>query len=181
MKLYTRTGDNGTTGIFGGERTRKSDPRLDCCGTVDELNAHIGLAAAGAGGPLLEDLRLVQHELFVVGSHLATPADGPATQHLPPLDEGSIGRLETQIDAVETQLAPLSNFILPGGSEMAARLHVARTVCRRAERRTVGFSTDRPIHPLIVPYLNRLGDWLFAMARLANHAAGTADIVWKKP
>ena len=180
MKLYTRTGDNGTTGIFGGDRTRKSDPRLDCYGTVDELNAHIGLAAVVAAGPLLDDLRMVQHELLVVGSHLATPADGPATQHLPPLDEASIGRLEMQIDAAETQLAPLKDFILPGGSELAARLHVARTVCRRAERRAVGFALDRPVHPLIVPYLNRLGDWLFAMARLANHAAGTADIPWKK-
>ncbi len=180
MKLYTRSGDNGTTGIFGGERTRKSDPRLDCYGTVDELNAQIGLAAVVATAPLLEDLRLVQHELFVVGSHLATPADGPATQHLPSLDETSVGRLEMQIDAAEAQLTPLQNFILPGGSELGARLHMARTVCRRAERRAVGFALDRPIHPLIVPYLNRLGDWLFAISRLANHQAGVADILWKK-
>ncbi|MFI5381167.1 MAG: cob(I)yrinic acid a,c-diamide adenosyltransferase [Tepidisphaerales bacterium] len=180
MKLYTRTGDDGTTGIFGGERTRKSDPRLDCCGTVDELNAQIGLAAAVAGPTLLNDLRMVQNELFVVGAQLATPSESPATQHLPALDEASVGRLEMQIDAAEAQLVPLRDFILPGGCELAARLHVARTVCRRAERLAVGFALDRPIHPLIVPYLNRLGDWLFAMARLANHLAGVEDIEWKK-
>lgn len=180
MKIYTRTGDDGTTGLFGGDRVRKSDRRIECYGTVDEVNAAIGLAAVPADGGVRAGLLAVQHELFVIGSHLATPEVEPASTRLPPMDEAMVGRLEMEIDAAESQLPPLKQFILPGGCELAARLHVARTVCRRAERLVVDFALDRPVHPLIVTYLNRLGDWLFVMARLANEQAETDDVPWKK-
>jgi cob(I)alamin adenosyltransferase len=179
MKIYTRTGDDGTTGLIGGDRVRKSDRRLECYGTVDELNAAIGLVAVTADQGLLAMLSQVQSELFVIGSYLAAPENDPTAQkYLPPMDEDMIGRLEMQIDQAEAVLPPLKNFILPGGSETAARLHLARTVCRRAERLITAFAQDRPVHGVIVTYLNRLSDWLFVQARLANHAAGVADVPW---
>jgi cob(I)alamin adenosyltransferase len=202
MKIYTRTGDDGSTGLFGGGRIRKSDARIECYGTIDELNAAIGLAAAaveasakadppanagriGAVGSASADglrdwLREIQHELFNIGSHLATPGDSPSSAKLPPLDEMMVGRLEMQIDQADEQLAPLRQFILPAGAEAACRLHLARTICRRAERRIVAFAMDRPVPRLIVTYLNRLSDWLFVMARLANQRAGVEDVPWKK-
>ncbi len=188
MKIYTKTGDDGSTGLFGGGRIRKSDPRIECFGTIDELNASIGLAAAAVEGQastpseyeMKNWLRQIQHELFNIGSHLATPAESPSAAKLPPLDEMMIGRLEMQIDQAEEQLAPLRQFILPAGSEDACRLHLARTICRRAERRIVAFAMDRPVPRLIITYLNRLSDWLFVMARLSNHRAGVEDVPWEK-
>ena len=181
MKIYTKTGDDGTTGLIGGSRVRKSDPRLECYGTIDELNATLGLAAVVLDGSLKEAVTQVQNDLFVIGSHLATPDAAPATKAaLPSIDEQMVTHLEMQIDAAEAQLPALRNFILPGGTESAARLHVARTICRRAERLLVDFSMDRPVFPIIVTYLNRLSDWLFVHARLANHRSGVADVVWKK-
>ncbi|HEX8916187.1 MAG TPA: cob(I)yrinic acid a,c-diamide adenosyltransferase [Humisphaera sp.] len=184
MKIYTKTGDDGTTGLIGGSRVRKCDARLDCYGTIDELNATLGLAAvAAAADPATADmvdrLREVQTDLFVLGSHLATPDESPYRATLPPIEDAMIGRLEMQIDAAETALPPLRNFILPGGSEASARLHLARTVCRRAERLLVDFALDRPVPEVMVTYLNRLSDWLFVQARLCNHRAGVADIPWK--
>jgi len=180
MKIYTRTGDDGTTGLIGGDRVRKSDKRLACYGTIDELNAAIGLAAVDAGEPLRDMLRPVQEELFVIGSHLAAPENDPTAQkYLPPLEATIIDRLEMQIDQADVLMPPLKTFILPGGTETAARLHVARTVCRRAERLLVDFSMDRPISNVMLVYLNRLSDWLFTQARLANHQAGVADVAWK--
>ncbi|HEY2585151.1 MAG TPA: cob(I)yrinic acid a,c-diamide adenosyltransferase [Tepidisphaeraceae bacterium] len=178
MKIYTKTGDDGTTGLIGGSRVPKSDPRIDCYGTVDELNAVIGLAAAAAGSQLLKQLRQIQAELFVIGSHLATPDGSRQAASLPPLSDENIRRLEAEIDASESALAPLRNFILPGGSELAARLHVARTVCRRAERVVVGFASGHPLGGRIIEYLNRLSDWLFVQARAANQAAGVDDVPW---
>jgi len=188
MKIYTRTGDDGSTGLFGGGRIRKSDPRIECYGTIDELNAAIGLAAAAveseAGSPaaynMRDWLRAIQHELFNIGSHLATPADSPSSAKLPPLEESMVARLEMQIDEAEQQLTKLRQFILPAGDEAACRLHLARTICRRAERRVVAFALDRPVPDLIITYLNRLSDWLFVMARLANLRAGVEDVPWKK-
>jgi cob(I)alamin adenosyltransferase len=183
MKIYTKTGDDGSTGLFGGGRVRKCDARIECYGTVDELNAALGWArvvATGVAGSIGESLLRVQNELFVVGSHLATPEDSPYTRSLPPLDEAMIGRLEMEIDAAEGELEPLRNFILPGGGELAARLHLGRTVCRRAERVLVDFSLDRPVAGTILTYMNRLSDWLFVMARLANRRAGVDDINWEK-
>ncbi len=178
MKIYTKTGDDGSTGLIGGSRVRKSDPRIECYGTVDELNAAIGLAAVVADGELLLRLREVQSDLFVIGAHLATPEASPQNKSLPPLDEAAITRLEMQIDTAETRLAPLRNFILPGGTEPAARLHLARTICRRSERLLVAFSLDRPVEPALITYLNRLSDWLFVQARWANHVAQVADVPW---
>ena len=190
MKFYTKTGDDGTTGLLGAagsaNRVRKSEMRIDCYGNVDELCAFIGWAAveavargaASKQSTILEALQLVQQDLFVVGSHLAV-ADGAAPpSSLPVLDDAIVARLEMQIDAAVAQLPPLRNFVLPGGSELAARLHVARTVCRRAERRLVQFAADRPVAPTILTYINRLSDWLFVHARLANLQAGVADVPW---
>lgn len=179
MKIYTKTGDDGSTGLFGGDRVSKSDPRIECYGSVDELNASVGLARVEAQGELADALLRVQSELFVIGSHLATPEDSPQTRSLPLIEEAMIGRLEMEIDSAESELPRLRNFILPGGCELAARLHLARTVCRRAERNLVTFAQDRPVAAAIITYMNRLSDWLFVMARLANHRAKVADIVWE--
>jgi cob(I)alamin adenosyltransferase len=159
---------------------RKSDARIECYGTVDELNASLGVAAVAAPSTIAESLRRGQNELFVVGAHLATPEDSPHTRSLPLLDEAMIGRLEMEIDNAEAELEPLRQFILPGGDEAAARLHLARTICRRAERVLVEFALDRPVAPTIITYMNRLSDWLFVMARLANKRAGVADRAWEK-
>src|SRR5205823_6935702 len=149
-------------------------------GQIDELNASIGWAAVQASAEeLKEQLAGIQNDLFVIGSQLAV-ADGvaaPAT--LTPLEDSRIGRLEMQIDAAVARLPALRNFILPGGSEIAARLHIARTICRRAERRLVHFAQDRPVAPIILTYLNRLSDWLFVAARIANQQAGVEDVLWK--
>jgi cob(I)alamin adenosyltransferase len=178
MKIYTRTGDDGSTGLIGGGRVPKHDPAIECYGTVDELNAGIGLAAVVADTELAGWLRQVQAELFTIGSHLATPEGPSKSASLPPLDAHWIIRLESQIDATELSLPPLRNFILPGGSESAARLHLARTVCRRAERLLVAFARGRAVDPILLSYMNRLSDWLFVQARRANHLAGHADIPW---
>jgi len=178
MKIYTRTGDDGSTGLLGGSRVSKSDARLSCIGAVDELNAATGWAAVVAPAEIAPLLHRVQNELFTVGSHLAVPDATAAPRHLPPIDEPMVARLEMEIDTAETQLPPLRNFILPGGSEIAARLHLTRTICRRAERLLVSFADDRPIPPLAITYLNRLGDWLFVQARLANQIAQVADVIW---
>src|SRR5580700_420873 len=147
MKIYTKTGDDGTTGLIGGSRVSKADARIECFGAVDELNAALGVAAVTAGGiaGMVDRLRLVQNDLFVIGAHLALPEATNPPGYLPPIDETIIARLEMEIDGAETVLAPLRNFILPGGTETAARLHMARTICRRAERLLVAFSGDRPV------------------------------------
>ena len=181
MKIYTKTGDDGNTNLFGGggnARVRKSDARIDAYGNVDELNGSIGWCAVVAPPALAEPLRNLQNDLFVIGSYLAVADGAPLPSSLPPLDDAIVARLEMQIDAAVAALPPLRNFILPGGSELAARLHIARTVCRRAERRLVRFAEDRPVAPTILTFLNRLSDWLFVQARVANQVSGVADIPW---
>jgi cob(I)alamin adenosyltransferase len=182
MKIYTKTGDDGTTGLIGGSRVAKSDLRIECYGTVDELNAMIGLATVNAlDAALARALRSVQNELFVIGSQLALPADeSSSARWLPALEPASVERLEREIDSAEAELPKLTNFILPGGTETAARLHMARTICRRVERLVVSLGADQRTQPLIVTYLNRLSDWLFVQARLVNHRAGVADVAWEK-
>ncbi len=180
MKIYTKAGDDGSTGLIGGHRVSKSDARVDCFGAVDEVNAAIGWCAATAAPAQAAQLHQIQNDLFVIGSHLALADGAAAGDSLPPLDESIVSRLEMEIDAAERDLAPLRNFILPGGTESAAKLHLARTVCRRAERRTVAFAGDRPVPALILTYLNRLSDWLFVQAREANRRAGVADVPWAK-
>lgn len=181
MKIYTRTGDDGTTGLIGGRRLSKSDPRLETYGTLDELNAAVGLAAsllpAGAA-QLLEPLHQIQSDLFTLGSHLAC-ADPKYADKLPPFSQGRIDWLEQQIDAADGILPPLRQFILPGGTPAAAHLHLARTICRRAERLLAAFSSANVVPPLALAYLNRLSDWLFTQARLTNQLCGVADISWQ--
>ena len=178
MKIYTKTGDDGTTGLIGGSRVLKSDAAIECYGTVDELNAAIGVANCVADRETASELRAVQAELFVIGSHLATPTGESRASSLPKVDPAWVARLESQIDLAESKLEPLRNFILPGGTELAARLHLARTICRRAERLQVARSTQHAVDDAIVVYMNRLSDWLFVQARLANKRAGQPDIPW---
>ncbi len=183
MKIYTKTGDDGTTGLFGGPRVRKDDTRIECYGTVDELNAVIGLAlvvAQSASPEIAGMLREVQEDLFVAGCHLATPHDSPHLNKLPVLEETIVARLEKQIDAADALLLPLRNFIMPGGTELAARLHLARTICRRAERLLVAFAATTQLPETLLLYFNRLSDWLFTQARRANQIAGVDDVIWTK-
>jgi cob(I)alamin adenosyltransferase len=180
MKIYTRSGDDGSTGLLGGSRVGKSDPRIECYGTVDELNATIGLAGVVTAPSLRSVLQRVQSELFIIGSDLATPPGVPRPVGLPPLTSANIERLEAEIDSAEAPLQPLRNFILPGGCEAAARLHLARTICRRAERLLVSLASEQAVDATLLKYVNRLSDWLFVQARWSNHAAGVEDIPWSR-
>jgi cob(I)alamin adenosyltransferase len=182
MKIYTRTGDRGDTGLFGGGRVPKDHVRVEAYGEVDELNSVIGIVVvrlASVGQRELSDrLRGVQAELFAIGAHLATPAAGGASPHIPELDDTAPGRMEGWMDEADRELAPLRSFVLPGGAEAAAYLHLARTVCRRAERRVVTLARDAAIDTRIVIYLNRLSDLLFTFARLVNQRSGVPDVPW---
>jgi len=182
MKIYTKTGDAGTTGLFGGPRVAKDDPRICAYGSVDELNAVIGIARATLLGEKLDTiLSSLQHHLFSIGAELATP--NPEQHGLKWEGARHVEQMEHWIDEMEASLKPLSNFILPGGSTQAAHLHLARTVCRRTEREIVCFSRDRSVSDAshIVIYLNRLSDLLFVMARFANHQVGVVDVHWESP
>ncbi|MCG3179224.1 MAG: Cob(I)yrinic acid a,c-diamide adenosyltransferase [Phycisphaerae bacterium] len=181
MKLYTRTGDDGTTGLFGGQRVAKNAPRIEAYGTVDELNSVVGLARSACGDARMgEMLTAIQNELFVVGGDLATPGDTEARgQIVPILTAESTARLEGWIDELCEPLPPMKHFILPGGCELASRLHVARTLCRRAERVILTLGMCEPINENIIPWVNRLGDLLFAAARRANQLAGVEDVPWQ--
>ena len=178
MKLYTRTGDAGETSLFGGTRARKDDPRVDAYGEVDELNAWLGLARASSIDPeLATALQQLQRDLFALGAQLADPADRIAARVTKAaLVDDDVTRLERLIDKMEEELPPLRRFILAGGAPAGAALHVARTVCRRAERRIVAL--DPPVDPVLLRYVNRLSDLLFVLARVANHRAGVPEIEW---
>ena len=178
MKLYTRTGDGGETSLFDGTRARKSDPRVDAYGDVDELNAWLGHARAAPIDPALADeLVRLQRDLFALGAQLADPADKIAARVTKAaLGDDDVARLEQLIDRLDAELPPLRRFILAGGAPAGAALHVARTVCRRAERRIVAL--DPPVDPVLLRYVNRLSDLLFVLARIANHRAGVAEIEW---
>jgi cob(I)alamin adenosyltransferase len=180
MKIYTKTGDAGETGLFAGGRVAKDNLRVETYGAVDELNAVIGLARTVAEGELAAALARISSELFSLGADLATPLDA-ATAWIVRVDDTLTARLETEIDRFETELPPLTNFILPGGAPVAAQLHLARTVCRRAERRAVQLARAEPVNDAALRYLNRLSDWLFVAARLANHRAGRPDEPWISP
>lgn len=179
MKIYTRTGDDGSTGLLGPGRLPKSAPRVEAYGCVDELNATIGAARALDSQRWLDDeLAAVQEQLFMVGAELATTS----RQMLEGLDriaEAHVTRLEGWIDRLESDLPPLTSFVLPGGSPLGAELHRARTVCRRAERRVVALGAIESVEPLLVRYLNRLADLLFVMARWSNRSAGAREVEWR--
>ena len=174
MKIYTRTGDEGETSLFGGTRVAKSDARIEAYGTVDELSSFLGAVAAIDKD--IAEIPRIQSDLFEIGAHLASPG----TSRFPGVDSSRIEDLERAIDSMETELTPLTTFILPGGTAAAAQLHVARTVCRRAERRVVALNDESPETRSTITYLNRLSDYLFVAARFANHRAGVADVPWTK-
>jgi cob(I)alamin adenosyltransferase len=178
MKIYTRKGDGGETSLFGGQRVSKGTLRIEAYGSVDELNSLLGVVRAmKPSGEIDALLRQLQEELFVLGADLATPADGQ-NRNVPRIEQRHIDLLERQIDRLEGHLTPLTTFILPGGSPLAAQLHVARTVCRRAERLTVRLSNEETINALTVVYLNRLSDLLFVLARYANKIDGVSETPW---
>lgn len=181
MKIYTRSGDEGDTGLFGGGRVPKDHPRVEAYGDVDELNSAIGLARAAPPAEFADQLlESVQRDLFAIGGHLATPDPERVTRALEKatLSEARVAELERAIDEADTELSPLKSFVLPAGTPKAAALHLARTVCRRAERSTVRLGREAEVHPLFVVYLNRLSDLLFTLARLANHRANVGDATW---
>jgi cob(I)alamin adenosyltransferase len=178
-KVYTRTGDDGSTGLGGGQRLRKDALRIAAYGTVDELNSQLGVALAG---PLEERLRemlgRVQNELFHLGSDLSILEEDKARLPVPRIEERHVVQLERDIDRLQEDLAPLENFILPGGAPGAAQLHVARTVCRRAERELVALGRAEAVGEHTLAYLNRLSDLLFVAARWENWKKGVADVLW---
>jgi cob(I)alamin adenosyltransferase len=180
MKIYTKTGDAGTTGFFGGARVSKDDARVEAYGSVDETNAVIGAARAHALPAEVDAvLAAVQADLFVVGAELACVPGAESRLGMTLIAQADIERLEHAIDRAEQGLAALKSFVLPGGTTGAALLHHARTVCRRAERRAVALHAASPLRPEILVYLNRLSDLLFTLARRSNHAAGVPDVPWK--
>ena len=179
MKIYTKTGDRGDTRLFDGTKTRKDDPRVETYGDVDELNSFIGAAAAWLNDSVLVAMLAdIQRDLFSVGAQLANPKSAQETNERFRLDERRVGILESSIDAFETELPPLRQFILAGGCPAGALLHIARTVCRRAERRVVALAVQVPVDEIVIRYLNRLSDFLFVLARLVNHRQGQQENPW---
>lgn len=181
LKIYTKTGDKGTTGLFGGGRVPKDDVRVEAYGDVDELNAFIGVARASGAMPRVDEVLVgIQRDLFSIGALLATPDVDKMHDQLAKarVDDDRIAQLERAIDACDAELEPLKAFIIPGGTPKAAELHVARTVCRRAERRVVHLQQTVELPELVIVYLNRLSDLLFSLARVANKHAGTGEVTW---
>jgi cob(I)alamin adenosyltransferase len=179
-KIVTRTGDDGTTGLVSGERVSKDSPRVWACGTVDELNSAIGLARAfNSDADLDEKLRRIQNDLFNLGAELATPT-GQLVAGMPRIKKPHVADLERLVDDLTSKLGPLKEFILPGGKPAAAQLQLARTICRRAERFCVRLSKDDKLGEYVIPYLNRLSDVLFTLARWVNHTAGAQETYWEK-
>jgi cob(I)alamin adenosyltransferase len=178
-KVYTRTGDDGTTGLGGGQRVPKDSLRIEAYGTVDELNSQIGVVqAVGVNEAIAEALRTIQNDLFHLGSDLCILEEDKARLPVPRIEERHVVALEHLMDRLSEELAPLENFILPGGCPGAAALHVARTVCRRAERLVLALSRREPVGAFTVTYLNRLSDALFVMARHENKRRGVPDVLW---
>jgi len=179
VKIYTKTGDAGDTSLFGGRRVAKDQVRIEAYGTIDELNAFLGVIVNHCTSPDIKTrLQRVQGELFQVGADLATPFDAK-TSYITRLTDEPIRRLEEEIDEWNEILPALTSFILPGGSQPGAELHIARTVCRRAERRTVSLARIESINETIIAYLNRLSDWLFVLARLVNHRQNVTEAPWQ--
>lgn len=178
--LYTRTGDRGTTSLVGGSRVPKESPRLEAYGTVDELNSHIGLLdSLVSHDDIHTHLHAIQNILFDIGSYLATPPDSPYLNPQP-LSQQQIQAIEHLIDHTDACIPPAHHFILPGGTHEAAQAHVARTVCRRAERRIIALDRQQPITPEVVIFINRLSDYLFVLARWLNFSSHREEIIWTK-
>jgi cob(I)alamin adenosyltransferase len=178
MKIYTRTGDDGTTGLFSGARVGKISPRIEAHGSIDELNSAIGVARAAQPRPEVDALLVaVQRQLFAAGADLATPAEARAA--IPRIDPVDTAWLEAEIDKMTAALSPLREFILPGGTPAAAHIHLSRAICRRAERDVLRVATAEAINAELPVYVNRLSDFLFTLARFENHLAGRAEEPWK--
>ena len=183
MTIYTKTGDDGETALFGGGRVPKSDRRVEAYGGVDELNSFVGLALTSvADTDIRRGLLVIQHDLFAVGANLATPKgdDSRPRPQTPDVPVARVEAMERWIDQATDELPELRQFVLPGGTQGAAMLHVCRSVCRRAERAVVALGREEPLDDGIIPYLNRLSDLLFVWARLDNYRAGHADVLWSK-
>jgi cob(I)alamin adenosyltransferase len=180
-RIYTRTGDAGDTSLFGGGRVTKNHQRVAAYGNIDELNSILGVARTAAPADFFDALlKNIQRDLFSIGGHLATPDPDKVRKALEKAELSStrVAEFEATIDAADQELVPLKAFVLPGGTEKAARLHVARAVCRRAERSVVALAREESVPPLFLVYLNRLSDLLFTLARVANHRAGVGDVTW---
>lgn len=180
MKIYTKTGDDGSTGLFGGERVSKASHRVDVYGRIDALNSWLGVVRAHNQDSELDVILFaLQKELFQLGAELATPPKKVDKLRIELVGETSIARLEQHLDALETELQPLKYFVLPGGSVPAAFLHGARTSCRDLERALVALAQAEPVRAEVIQYVNRLSDLLFVMARIANHRLGVSDVTWQ--
>jgi cob(I)alamin adenosyltransferase len=185
-KIYTKTGDKGTTALFGGKRVSKDFEQIEAYGNIDELNSFVGLLRdyleeTGSFQNIIDELIFIQDRLFSIGSHLATEIDKleKLKEHLPPLNNDDIQKLEKSIDEMESELEPMKYFILPGGNKIVSYCHIARCVCRRAERSIVKFTHIQPeIEPHILPYLNRLSDYFFVLARYLTKKFGAKEIPW---
>lgn len=180
-KVYTKTGDAGETGLAGGQRVAKDHPRIEAYGTIDELNSHLGIAQAHVTDPEVKALlEAIQHHLFDLGGDLCVLDDDKQRWGMPPFPAERVAWLEQALDKAAEELPPLKEFVLPGGEPAAGHLHVARCVCRRAERLCVALARAEPVSPQVIPYLNRLSDCLFQLARLVNLRAGRGDVLWNK-
>ena len=183
MRLYTKTGDDGSTGLFGGQRVPKNHPRVIAYGDADALNAHLGLAVAAidtATESMRDCLVHLQHGCFNLGADLATPPDGPHEDKIRRMNDADVALLEGRIDEVDDANTPLSEFILPGGTELAARLHVARTAARTCERAMLTLRETETVSDAAIQWINRCSDLLFALARAANRLAGVPDVPWQE-
>jgi cob(I)alamin adenosyltransferase len=179
MKIYTKTGDKGTTSLVGGTRVSKASLRIEAYGTVDELNAYIGLVRdQPVNEPRRDLLKEIQDRLFTVGSILASEPE-QTKKIIPDLHEADIKLLETEMDAIDAIMPPLRAFVLPGGHQSVSFCHVARTVCRRAERLIITLNGQQPVDILVIKYLNRLSDYLFMLSRLMTHELGSEEVAWK--
>jgi cob(I)alamin adenosyltransferase len=179
FKIYTKTGDDGTSGLIGGTRVNKYDDRLEAYGTIDELNSWIGTIISGISEyNVLKTLEMVQNNLFVIGSHLATDETKSDLKTKLPCHANDTKNLENEIDRMNEVLSPLTNFILPGGATTAGFCHIARTVCRRAERRIAALQGKVSVHQNITVFVNRLSDYLFVLARYVNHLEGVKETIW---
>jgi cob(I)alamin adenosyltransferase len=181
VSIYTKSGDDGTTGLLGGTRVRKDDARIEAYGSVDETNALIGVARAAGPPPQVDEvLASVQRDLLVLGAELACPGGAERLAGLAPIGDAEVVQLERAIDTAESELAPVTGFVLPAGTQAATALHQARTVCRRAERRVVFAAQTHGLRAAVVIYLNRLSDLLYVLARRCNHAAGLEEEPWRR-
>ena len=180
MKIYTKTGDKGQTGLIGGRRVSKADLRIDAYGTVDELNSWIGLVRDQAvNSSRKELLKEIQDRLFTIGAELATDPEKAPKQVMPAIVPADVTLLETSMDAMDAELPELRAFVLPGGHESVSFCHLARTVCRRAERLTIALNDTSPVDPMVVQYLNRLSDYLFMLSRKMAQDVGAEEVEWK--